>query len=567
MKNEFKRLFEYYRWISKDALPFVGYIFVIILLDAISAVSGVAIAIISKNLIDFSVKGLMDKTIVYAALFAGIILANLGIRALSSIISTKTLERLSNSIRQRLFAKIAWSEWLPVTKYHSGDILTRLTSDIGTVASGVVNTLPSIISLGVQLVAAFVTLLYYEPTLAILAFILGPFTVLFSRIWGKKLKRLHIKVQESESSYRSFLQEAIANILIVKAFRMEHQSNRKINQLHQERMKWVMQRNKTSVVAGTTLGLGYWSGYFMAFCYGALKLSSGATTFGTLTAFLQLVGQVQGPFMGLASTLPQVIAVIGSTERLIELEALPVEDNSGEVQLNLPVGISLSGVSYSYPNSKPVLEKVSANIYPGEIVALIGQSGEGKTTLIRMLLALLKPDIGEVSFVDRHRRYTASASTRDWISYVPQGNTLFSGTIEENIKSGYAEASAQEVEAAIQAACARDFISELPEGIHTVIGEHGLGVSEGQAQRIAIARALLRKTPVLILDEATSALDIDSELHILNSINELNPPRTCIVITHRPSALGICSRILKIKDSKLVEEGMRDKSEEGYASA
>lgn len=557
--KEYKRFFEYVKWIANNAKGIKKSLVIIIILDAITSLASVAIAIFSKNLIDNAVSGAMSRAILYAGLFGTLILANLGIRAASSVLSVRTYELLANSIRKKMFSRITKTEWISVTKYHSGDILTRLTSDVGAITTGVVDTLPSIISLCVQLIAAFGTLLYYEPMLAILAFILGPFTVLFSRIWGRKLKKLQTKVQESESAYRSFIQEAIENMMIVKAFRLEEKNVDKISALHGIRLSWVMKRNITSVVASTVLGIGYWVGYFLAFCWGALKLSRGTTTFGTLTAFLQLVSQVQGPFVGLARMIPQVIAAMASAGRLMEIEALPLETISNKLPSRLKAGINLQDVTFSYNDNRPILAKLTANIQPGEIVGLVGPSGEGKTTLIRILLALLKPDMGSATLVvEDGREFMVSADTRDWISYVPQGNTLFSGTIEENIKSGFPEASAEEVEAAARAACATDFIEELSEGIKSKIGERGIGLSEGQAQRISIARALLRKAPVLILDEATSALDMDSEMRILKGIYEMKPSRTCIVITHRQTALRICSRILRLQDGRLIEQSIGD---------
>ena len=243
----------------------------------------------------------------------------------------------------------------------------------------------------------------------------------------------------------------------------------------------------------------------------------------------------------------------------MEMESLPLESVSGKLPGGTKAGIRLRGLTFAYGGGSPVLERLNANIRPGEIVGLVGTSGEGKTTLIRILLALLRPEAGSASLVaEDGAEYEVSADTRDWISYVPQGNTLFSGTIEDNIRSGFPEATLTEVKAAAGAACAMDFIEGLAEGLNSKIGEHGIGLSEGQAQRIAIARALLRKTPVLILDEATSALDINSEMHVLKSIREIRPARTCIVVTHRQTALSVCSRILRLEDGRLREQRVED---------
>ncbi len=569
IKSDFKKLIFYMSWIYHASKSFSPSIILIIAMDAIGAITGVAVAILSKNLIDNAVKGFLSKALIYAALFGGIILLNLGIRAFSSIISVRTLETLSNSLRKRIFERYTKTEWSLVLNYHSGDVLTRLTSDVGTVASSVVDTLPSIISLGIQLVAAFATLLYYEPMLAVLAFVLGPVTVVFSRIWGRKIKHLHKKVQESESKYRSFIQEALENILIIKSFRLEKKSLDTITELHNNRLKWVTEKNKTSIIAGTALGLGYWVGYFLAFCWGAFQLSSGATSFGTLTAFLQLVSQVQGPFVGLSRSLPAIVAAMACTGRLMELEALELEVSMPGIPPSSKAAISIERATVSYQkNNQPVLEKLSLNIHYGEIVALVGPSGEGKTTLIRLLLALLKPSSGNAFLVSQDgTKHPVSAETREWISYVPQGNTLFSGTIRENIVSGALHATDEEINVAVNAACAAEFINELPEGINSVIGEHGIGLSEGQAQRIAIARALFRKAPILILDEATSSLDINSEMKVLQGIKMMSPSRTCLVITHRPSAINICSRVLKLKNRSLIEVSIDDIKSDFAASA
>jgi ABC-type multidrug transport system, ATPase and permease components len=430
-----------------------------------------------------------------------------------------------------------------------------LTSDISTVANGSISVLSQLISLGVQLVAAFTTLMFLEPNLAVLAFLLAPFTVLFSRIYGKKLRGLHLKMQETESIYRSHMQEYIQNLLVIKTFNLEENSLGKVGELQKERLYWVTERSKTGATANSILSLGYWTGYFLAFGWGVIKLSKKTASFGTLTAFLQLVNQIQSPFIGLSRTLPQIIASLASAGRLIEIENLNSEAKGEKLVIPDFAGIRFSNVNFRYIEDEAVLNNISMDVAPGDVVALIGMSGEGKTTMIRLMLALLKPQSGELVCSDgKGSEYFISATTRSWFSYVPQGNTLFSGTIADNLRSGKPDASDEEMKEALHAACALEFVERLPESINTLIGEKALGLSEGQAQRIAIARALLRKAPIIILDEATSALDLELEERIIQSLRKMKPVRTCIMITHRRTSLGICNKIYKLNNGNLFIE-------------
>ncbi|HWQ88581.1 MAG TPA: ABC transporter ATP-binding protein [Desulfitobacteriaceae bacterium] len=558
IKNEIGRIWKYSSWIWPDIRPFVWGLTAIFLLNGSGALLGVGTALASKYMVDYAVADKLNLALLAAAVFAGLIISGLLIRVGESLLAVRIQESLSNAIRQRFFRRLLATEWQPLSNYHSGDLLTRLTSDINNVTSCIVNIIPSIFSLLVQLTASFLTLLYLEPRLAFLAFILGPSTVLFSRIWGRKLKYLYIKVQESESSYRSYIQEALQNFIIIKSFSLEKNNQDSLQDLHLNRLKWVLQRNRATLTADTVIGLGYWAGYFLAFLWGAVRLAQKAITFGTVTAFLQLVQQVQVPFIGLARTFPQIVAMIASMERLRELEKMELEKTAEHMAETEGVGISFREVSFSYNDGKPVLDRITTEIRPGQLVALIGSSGEGKTTLVRLLLALLRPSAGEVCFRDSGGKcYEVSAATRSWVTYVPQGNTLFSGTIADNLRVGKEDATAAEMEEAARAACAWSFISDLPQGLDTVIGERGHGLSEGQAQRIAIARAFLKKAPVMILDEATSALDMDTELKVLKAIQDLSGNRICLVITHRPSILNICSRVLRLQHSRMLEENIR----------
>ncbi|SDI00859.1 ABC transporter ATP-binding protein [Desulfosporosinus hippei] len=568
IKNEMLAVRKFIGWIKSYIHSFLGGLAVLLLINILGALMSVTTAIASKHMVDYAIAGQLDRAGLAAGIFAGLIIFGLLLRIGESLLSVRILESFSNEMRQRVFKGLLNTEWQSLAKYHSGDLLTRMTSDVNNITNCLVNVVPGFFYLGVQLVASFLTLQHYDSKLAILAFILGPFTILFSRIWGRKLKNLQTKVQESEGSYRSYLQEALQNFIIIKSFCLEKYNQESLVRLHDQRMKWILQRNRITLAANSVMALGYWAGYFLAFGWGAVRLSQKAITFGTLTAFLQLVQQVQTPFIGLARTFPQIIAMIASAERLMELEKMPIEKTVGYLTRLNSVGISFRDVTFSYNEGKLVLNRISTDILPGQLIALVGSSGEGKTTLIRLLLALLRPCEGEVCFTDPEGGcYEASAATRQWVTYVPQGNTLFSGTIADNLRSGKADATQAEMERATRRACAWGFIQELPQGLDTVIGERGHGLSEGQAQRIAIARALLKRAPVMILDEATSALDTETELNILSSIKDLGYRCTCLVITHRMSALSICSRVLRIEEGRLIEELKHSDFEDGVRGA
>lgn len=335
---------------------------------------------------------------------------------------------------------------------------------------------------------------------------------------------------------------------------MEQHSSNRLNNLQENRTKLVIERNKISVTASSILSLGYYLGFILSFAWGAYKLSLGLITFGTLTIFFQLVGQVQGPFVSIVKSIPSLIAMEGSAARLMELENIPQEKI---IRNSLPIrqaGIEFSEIAFQYEKDRVILKNINAKIKPGEIVSIIGPSGEGKTTLVRLVLSLLEQNQGSINLVDIDKKYQLNALCRDMISYVPQGNTLFSGSIYENIIVGKPTATDEEVIQVIKDTCCFEFVSALKDGIHTVIGEKGLGLSEGQAQRLTIARALLRNAPILILDEATSALDEETELKILNVIKAKDPRPTCLLITHRPTVYNLTDRVLRLKNGVLIEK-------------
>ena len=427
--------------------------------------------------------------------------------------------------------------------------MTRLTSDAGAIADGIIGTIPNIIILFVELLMVFVTLFIYSPLLAVFAMLVAPVAALVSFFLGKKLKKLQIKVQESESNYRSFLQESLANLLVVKSFSNEDYSVDRLTTLREERFKWVFKKTKMSIASSTVMSMTFQLGYIVAFAYGAWQISTGQITYGTMTVFLTLVNRVQSPIIGLAQQIPRVVSVLASAGRVIELQNIPVEERLPEIVTSDKIGVGIENLTFGYTD-----EIVSLKIKPGEFVAIIGESGIGKTTLLRIIMSFMGNYTGKVDFFDeKGLTDPANANTRRFISYVPQGNTLFSGTVRENIRMGKLDATDEEMWDALKLSAGYDFVKELPNGLYTVIGERGHGISEGQAQRIAIARAFVRKAPLLILDEATSALDENTEKEVIKGLQLLEPRPTCIVVTHRKSILTYCDREIKIENKNMEE--------------
>ena len=541
------------KWLLSQSRPVIFHLFVIIVLGSIVSIVNVYRALVSKSLIDSATLGKKELITKWIVIFGVIICIEILLRVLISIMSTYCSSRIANNLQKKLYTHITYSEWMEHSKYHSVGLLTRITSDVATVTNLLVDILPNLISFSVMLITAFVTLLYLQPTMAILAIIIFPVCALVSKFYGRKQKKLYLDIEEQEVTYRSFIQESIQNTVIVKAFCQEERNISILNSLQQSRLKLLLKRSGVNAISNAFIQIGAWVSYFLVFAWGAFTLSTGVNAFGTLTALLQLFGNIQGPLFGFAQSLPQIINSIGAAERLMEIEKLSLENKLINCNLdkNHSLGIEFKNVSFNYKENSPVLKNLSFEVNPGDIIALVGPSGEGKTTLVRLLLSLIHPVTGEILITQNNKKININRNLRNFISYVPQGNTLFSGTITDNLLYGNSEATPKEIEAAAELASALEFINKLDDKFSTMVGEKGIGLSEGQAQRIAIARAYLRNKPILILDEATSALDVDTEVKILESIKNLANKPICLIITHRPSALAICNKILKLENGTI----------------
>lgn len=542
---------QYMKWLFMYTKPYLPRIIFLMILNIAATSLGLLMTLISKRIIDNA--GMGDNVIVLLLVYLVIVIVIQGINVAVDLISTMVDERFSFGIRKQLYEKIISSHWLAVKRFHTGDLMTRLTSDAGNIAEGVIWVIPNIIKLIIELLMVFFTLFYYSPFLAILALMVAPVSALICFWFGRKLKKLQVKVQESESAYRSFLQESMANLLIVKSFRNEKYSVDRLTDLREERFYWVYKKTKFGLVSSTAMSMAFQIGYIAAFSYGAILMSTKAITYGTMSVFLTLVNRVQSPIMQLAQQIPKVVSIIASAGRVMELENIPEEEVIENHEIEAPIGVTVNDLSFSYVADEPIFKGADLSVEPGEFVAIIGESGIGKTTLIRLLMSFMETNGGNIFYKDNNGvAEKSNAASRDFISYVPQGNTLFSGTIRENIRMGKLDATEEEFIKALKMAAAYDFVQDLPNGIDTVIGERGHGISEGQAQRIAIARALIKNAPFLILDEATSSLDSKTELDVLEGIKNLTPRPTCLLITHRLSVLPYCDRQIMIEDGKII---------------
>jgi len=546
----------YVKWLMSYSKPYLGRVILLMMIRLFGVFAGIMMAILSKDAIDAAGDG--SNILIPLIGYVLLMIVMQGATVVYSLVNTMLNEKYGFGIRKQVYDKILDSVWMDTQKYHTGDLMTRMTSDAGIIADGVVTVVPNIIALAIELVAVFITLYSYSSFLAIAALCMAPFAVVLSIILGKVLKRIQIKVQESETAYRSFIQESIANILVVKAFANEERFSQNLVDLREERFRWIWKKSKLSLGSSVVIGLAFQMGYIIAFGYGVYQISLGIITYGTMTVFLTLFNRVMSPVIELASQLPRVVAIIASAGRVMEIGNLTVENREGTGDLADNVGLKVRDISFGY-NKDIVIDKSSFDIRPGEFVAIVGDSGIGKTTLIRLLLGFVNAGSGNITYYDNagHEK-DINADIRQVVSYVPQGNTLFSGTIRRNLLMGNPDATEEEIHDALKMADCLSFLSEMPDGIDTVIGERGTGLSEGQAQRIAIARAFIRKSPFLLMDEATSALDEKTELKVIDGLRNITPKPTCLFITHRRSVLKYCDRQLRISDGHIYEETISD---------
>ncbi|WP_308277004.1 ABC transporter ATP-binding protein [Prevotella sp.] len=518
----------------------------------LNALIGVADVVLSlaqvwavKHAIDVA-SGADTGSIYWAVgIMAALILGNFAINISGVWVRNILGIRAQNRMQQQMLNRIMQSEWHSKAHHHSGDILNRLEIDVSNVVTFLTETIPNTLSVLMMFIGAFFCLFAMDKTLAVILVAIIPLFLAVSKIYMQQMRRLTREVRDSDSRVQAVMQETIQHRMVIKTLEAGKDMVQRLENTQAKLRENVVRRTSFSIFSNFIINFGFALGYLIAFLWAAIRMSAGTLTFGGMTAFLQLVNKIQSPARNLTKLAPAFVSVFTAAERLMELAAEPLEEQGEPITVGAPCGIRLENVTYKYEDgTKNVISNLSFDFRPGSCTAILGETGAGKTTLVRMLLALMKPKEGRIVLYNDMEEHTLSPRMRCNFVYVPQGNTLMSGTIRENLRLGKPSATDEEMKEALLMSCA-DFVFSLPDGLSTKCGEQGGGLSEGQAQRIAIARALLRDKHIMVFDEATSALDGDTECRLLGNILD-NNSRTVIFITHRPAVLQYCNEQLHL---------------------
>ena len=529
-------------------------------LNAVIGILQVAASLVQvwavKHAIDVAAAGTEHTADLYLAVgfMAAIILTEFAFSIAAVWVRNILGVKAQNRMQQRMLDRILRSEWRGRESMHSGDIMNRLESDVNNVVGFITETLPSTLSTLTLFAGAFFYLYSMDETLALITIAVIPACILLSKFYVRKMRRLNRDVRNQDSRIQSVLQETIQNRMLIKTLEGDSMMLGRLEQTQQTLRRRIVKRTLFSLTSRLTMSIGFSASYLIAFLWSALRMSAGTLSFGGMTAFLQLVNRIQSPARNLTHLVPAFVSVMTAAERLMELENTPEENLSEQQRMHGTCGIRLEDVSYIYHDGEEkVIDHLSFDFKPGTATAVTGETGGGKTTLMRMVLALLKPTDGNLYiYSDSDEAVPVTPAHRCNMVYVPQGNTLMSGTIRDNLLLGKPDATDAEMEKALRDSCA-NFVFDLPDGLDTVCSESGGGLSEGQAQRITIARALLRDTPILLLDEATSALDEATQRRVLRNIVAQHPNKIVILTTHRTGILDLCKRTYRVEQGTITE--------------
>lgn len=560
----FKNIGAEWKWLLKVMSRYRLEIVVYTLMGVVGIAMGFGASISSKYLID-AVVGQNNETIVpAAAMVVGLGVLQIVISAVSSVISSRVGTRVSNEIRSEIYSGMATACWEGINKYHSGDLVNRLEGDVSSVSNSVISFLPGLFTKLMQFFGCLAIVLYYDATLAILALMSAPVLFFSSRFMTKMMRKYNLETRQMNGKVLSFSEESIQNLQTIKAFGLTTEYTEKFKVLLNNYRNMRLAHDKFTILTTLCLSAIGLAVSFSCYGWGVYRLWDGAITFGTMTLFLQLSGSLTTSFSSIVSMVPSVISVATAAGRIKEITELPREnlEDFGKATAMLPsakekgVSVVAKNVTYSYADSdRNVLNDISFFAHPGETIAFVGPSGEGKTTVLRLLLGLVDKSQGSLKLnMSDGKDIDISPSTRRFCSYVPQENAIFSGTIAENLRVVNPNATDEDLRSALKIADALDFVEALPLGLESLVGERGVNFSEGQVQRLSIARAILCDAPVLIMDEATSALDSDTEERVLKGLMASDGKRTCIITTHRPSMLRYCNRVYELQEDGSVKQ-------------
>ena len=555
-KGTFGEIITDWKWIFSYSKRFKGPIVAYTLLGLLSSTLGLVSSIAGKFLVDVVIGHKVDQLWLAALVMAGSALISLAISNLTGRIRQKLDVDMTNAIRSDVFDSVMDAGWQSLNQFSNGDMLNRFHGDIGTVAGNAISWLPSVIISVYSFVTTFIVIWHYSPVMSLIALSSAPVILLMSRYLVTKQKAHRQEMMETTSRMYSFETEALDNLDTVKSFGIMDSFSMQLKELQMQYRRITLAWNMFQIRTNVFMAILSLLVEYVAYGYALFLLWGGHITYGTMTLFLQQRGALSGAFQSLVGIVPGFISSSVSAHRIQELMNLPREKHD---EKEIPpeyfkggLTLKLDQVDFAYEDGEMVVESSDFEAFPGQITALVGPSGEGKTTVLRLLLGMVEPKDGSCAFIPEVGTPLAvTAESRALISYVPQGNTLLSGTIAENMRLAKENATDEEIIAALKLACAWEFVENLPEGINNNIYERGKGLSEGQAQRISIARALLRDAPVLLMDEATSALDVETERNVLRNILQKSPGRTFIITTHRPTVLSMCDRVYRVVDRRI----------------
>lgn len=541
---------KYLRWISKLAAPVAPMLTGAVLCQLVLVGIALCYVYISKSLVDVASgvgEGGARELVLLGCAMVLTILLRIGFQSCISYIESKAEIKIANSLRQREFDKLMHLKSDYRKHWHSGDLVNRMQSDVSAVASSIGRVIPNLTGAVLKFSAAFAYMLVLEARLAWLLVLVIPVGVFGGRFVLRRTRALTLAVREGDGKVQSHVQESVQHLPVIQGLEYGANSSSELEMIQDDFYSKIMRRTRFSIVARILTALAFSLGYAIAFLWGVRGIWLGSVSFGLMTAFLQLVGQIQRPLLEMSEQLPSLFHCSASIDRLMEIEAMPGEEEGEALMMDGIAGVRLENLSFHYPDGEEMIfDNFSHDFKPGSRTAVIGETGIGKSTLIKLLMSLLQADSGKITLYDMKGDCAeASSRTRCNMVYVPQGNTLFSGSIRENLLMGKPDADESQMREALHRAAA-DFVDRMPEGLDSQCFEAGGGLSEGQAQRIAIARALLRPGSILLLDEFSSALDPETEELLLERLNDGSSDKTMIFITHRERVADYCDSILRL---------------------